>query len=186
MPKLILVKHAKPVVTPGVPSEQWSLGDEGKAQALQLAEKLRAHGPQAVVASEEPKAAETGRIVANALKVPFSTAPDLHEHDRSNVPHMQTREFISYMALLFKKPGERVLGRESAAEARKRFEAALEEVAAVNPGQTLAVITHGTVIALHVAALNGEDAFGLWRRMGLPSFVVLEGERVDEVVEKIG
>ena len=51
----------------------------------------------------------------------------------------------------------------------------------------VAVVTHGTVLALFLAKHNRElKGFDVWRRMGLPSFVVIEvpGYRVSEMVER--
>ena len=190
MPKLILVKHAKPLVQPEVPSHEWPLSDEGRRQCQTLADRLRRqHPPQVVVASTEPKAAETGRLLADALGVPFDTAPDLHEHDRGNVPHMPTREFISYMALFFKRPTERVLGRETAEEARSRFGQAVRSVLESYDGRDVIIVTHGTVLALYAAEVAKTDPYLLWRQMGLPSFVVFEllpEARVVERVDTIG
>lgn len=186
MRRLILIKHAAPQVVPGVPPERWSLSDDGRRRCGPLAELVRPHGPSAVVSSIEPKAAETGELVAAALGVSASTAGELGEHDRSNVPHLPTREFISLMEVVFRKPAERVLGRESAAAALARFERAIAGVLAANPGQSadaaatagdaapVAVVSHGTVIALLLAKHGGGRAFDLWRRMGLPSVAVLE------------
>src|SRR6266581_9482926 len=115
MSKLILVKHAAPVVAPDVPAEQWRLSEQGRAACAPLAEALRKYAPRVVVASEEPKARETGELVARHLGVPFHTAPGLHEHDRSNVPHLRSGEFISLMEVLFRKPNQLLLGRETAA-----------------------------------------------------------------------
>jgi len=126
--ELILVKHAPPEVVPGVPPERWSLSEKGRALCVPLAEKIAAHQPAAVVSSEEPKAAETARLVAERLAVPWRAAPGLHEHDRSDVPHMRSGEFISMMELFFRRPGELVLGKETAHQARARFEDAVREV----------------------------------------------------------
>jgi broad specificity phosphatase PhoE len=116
--------------------------------------------------------------------------PDLHEHDRRNVPHMESREFISMVALMFKEPGRRVLGDESADEAYRRFGAAVDGVliAAVGgAGEDLGIVTHGTVISLFAQRRAGVEPFGLWRRMGLPSYLVLETEgwKVMEVCERV-
>ncbi|HEX8912586.1 MAG TPA: histidine phosphatase family protein [Humisphaera sp.] len=186
MRKLILVKHAAPVVTPGVPSERWPLSADGKLAARHLAEALRPLAPAAVVASLEPKAAETGEIVAAALGVPFEAAAFLHEHDRSNVPHLPTREFIGMMEVLFRKPTEHVLGRESAAEALARFRPAVEAAAERYPTGNLAVVSHGTVIALLLAQLGGGRGFELWRRMAQPSYAVVDvpAWRVERVVDR--
>src|SRR5207253_386486 len=73
MRKLILVKHAAPHVMPGVPPEKWRLSDKGKSSCATLAEAIRPDAPAVIVASEEPKAAETAELLAAALSVPFET-----------------------------------------------------------------------------------------------------------------
>jgi broad specificity phosphatase PhoE len=173
MRKLILIKHAPPEVVPEVPSERWALSERGRQLCAPLAEAVRPHAPGVVVASTEPKAVETGELLASALGVPFETAPGLHEHDRSNVPHMPGREFISAMELFFRRPGELVLGRETAGEAEARFREAVTRVLAAHPAGNVAVVSHGAVVALLVAKPARQSAFRLWRELGLPSFVVL-------------
>jgi broad specificity phosphatase PhoE len=42
-----------------------------------------------------------------------------------------------------------------------------------HPNQNLAIVAHGTVISLFVSRLTNADPFLLWKRLGLPSFVVL-------------
>src|SRR5215213_5663272 len=125
MRKLILIKHAPPLVVPGTPPERWKLSDKGRESCGPLAAALRPHAPAVIVASEEPKAMETAQLVSETLAVPVETVTGLHEHDRSNVPHMRSGEFISHVELMFRRPGERVLGRESADEAFHRFDNAV-------------------------------------------------------------
>jgi broad specificity phosphatase PhoE len=171
--KLILVKHAPPEVVPEVPSENWTLSEKGRALCAPLADQLAAHAPAVIVSSEEPKAAETARLVAERLGVPWRTAPGLHEHDRSNVPHMRSGEFISAIELFFRRPGELVLGRETANQARDRFESAVQEVVDVQDDGNIAVVSHGTVIALMLEGRDARGGFATWRAMGLPSFAAL-------------
>jgi broad specificity phosphatase PhoE len=176
MRQLILVKHAAPEVNPDVPPEQWHLSEKGRASCIALAASLAPHSPRVIVSSEEPKAAETAKLIADELGVPFETAPGLHEHDRSNVPHMRSGDFISTMELLFRKPQQLVLGRETASVALKRFHNAIDDVLERHPAEkgNVVVVSHGTVIALFLARHTGEGAFDLWRRMQLPSFAVVE------------
>lgn len=173
MRKLILVKHCPPEVVPEVPSEQWRLSEKGRALAGTLSDSLRDHAPAVIVSSEEPKAAETAQLVAERLNVPWHAAPGLHEHDRSNVPHMRSGEFISMMELFFRKPGERVLGRETADEARSRFKSAVDRVLSEHPDGNVAVVSHGTVIALMLEGKGQRSPFEVWRAMGLPSIAVM-------------
>jgi broad specificity phosphatase PhoE len=188
MRKLILIKHASPQVRAELPPEQWPLSEEGRAKCVLLSKHLAALSPAAVVSSEELKAAETGKIVAGLLGVPFDTAPDLHEHDRSNVPQLRTAEFISMMELLFRRPGELVLGRETAVAALSRFRSALDEVLLGHPEGNVAVVSHGTVIALLLEKLDpSRKGYEVWRAMKLPSFAVLSvpGMTLDRVVPAV-
>src|SRR5688572_21083933 len=188
MRKLILVKHAAPEVVPDVSSEQWRLSERGRASCTALAEALRAHEPSIIISSEEPKAKETAELVATELALPLTSAPGLHEHDRRGVPHMRSGEFISHVELMLRKRDQRVLGNESADEALRRFRSALRDVLARYPNETVAVVSHGTVIALYVAEhTKDHTAFELWRKLGLPSLVVVSrpGLDVEQVVERI-
>jgi broad specificity phosphatase PhoE len=171
--KLVLVKHAPPEVVPEVPSEKWTLSEKGRALCVPLADRIAAYAPAMIVSSDEPKAAETARLVAERLGIPWRTAPGLHEHDRSNVPHMRSGEFISMMELFFRKPGELVLGRETAEQARARFVAAVRRAVEDSPPGNLAIVAHGTVIALLEPGRGQRSPFQVWRAMGLPSFLTL-------------
>lgn len=181
MRKLILVKHAPPEVVPGVPPERWALSGKGRELCVPLADQLAAHDPAVIVCSEEPKAAETAGLVAERLGVPWRTAPGLHEHDRSNVPHLPSREFISMVELFFRKPAELVLGRETADAARERFESAVRRVVAEHPAGNVAVVSHGTVIALMLGTSGNRTPFEVWRAMGLPSYVALSLPNLDVI-----
>jgi broad specificity phosphatase PhoE len=186
--RLILIKHAAPLVDPNKSSETWRLSEKGRASCGPLAEALRSYDLSVLVASEEPKAKETAEEVGRLLNVSAETAPGLHEHDRSNVPHMRSGEFISHVELMFRKPLERVLGRESAEEARQRFEKAVDAVMARHPSGNIGIVTHGTVIALFASDHSGNQGFALWREMGLPSFLVVStdaGYTVEQVISHI-
>jgi broad specificity phosphatase PhoE len=187
MRRLILIKHAKPAVVEGVPSEEWSLSEEGRRACGPLAAALRQYDIRRLVSSEEPKAAETATLVAESLDVSPHIAPGLHEHDRSNVPMMATRDFISSMAHFFKEHARRVLGRESADETAERFNAAVNEVIASQADGDVAIVTHGTVLAIFAAANGGGDPFKLWRQLGLPSLAVfqLPDKKLLEIVDRI-
>jgi broad specificity phosphatase PhoE len=174
MPELILIKHAKPLVDPAKSSELWKLSDEGRAQAKSLAKLIAEHRPAKLFSSEEPKAIETAEIVSRELNVPRETAPDLHEHDRRNVPHMRSGEFISHVELFFRRPNELLLGKESAQQALARFERAVENVVSKHPSESLAVVSHGTVIALFIEKHSDRNGFAVWREMSLPSFAVFD------------
>jgi broad specificity phosphatase PhoE len=186
--RLILIRHSAPVLDPEVPAREWHLSQEGQLRCSTLAEYLAPYGLDVVVTSVETKAIETGQILARRLGIPCMTAEGLHEHDRSNETGLDRAQFYEAIARLFACPDERVYGTESAAQARGRFAKSLEEVLARYPDANVAVVTHGTVLSLYVAARAGLDAHALWRRLGLPCYAILSRpdlrllEMVDQVI----
>lgn len=172
--KLILVRHSLPEMVAGVPASQWHLSAEGRRRCEILAERLATYDLAAIVASEEPKAIETGQTVARILGLPFEIAPGLHEHERGAVKSIGGREeFQAQVARFFEHPSELVLGHETADQAHARFTAAVAHVVEKHPAGNLAVATHGTVMTLFIARANGLDSVPFWKRLGLPCFVVL-------------
>jgi 2,3-bisphosphoglycerate-dependent phosphoglycerate mutase len=184
---LILVKHSLPAIDPAKPAATWPLSDEGRRRCGPLAARLAPYQLSAVVASEEPKAAETAALVAARLGLPLETVPGLHEHLRTNVGWLGAAAFEDAVARCFARPDELVFGQETANQARDRFMAAIGRVLERHPAGSVAVVAHGTVISLFVAARAGLDPFALWRRLGLPAVVVLSRPDLAllTVVEKI-
>lgn len=172
--RVVLVKHALPVFDPSRPAREWRLGKEGEAQSRRLADRLRAFSPLRLIASPEPKACETGQVVAAELDLPITSVEGLQELDRPVMPMMLKAEYERVNAAIFADFDRPVLGVESARGALARFSAALGGQLAQTTEQTLVVITHGTVISLFACAHNGLDPLGLWKRLSCPSFVVME------------
>lgn len=191
---LVLVKHAWPQIDPALPARRWPLSDRGRAQAAALAEEMRSLAPGRVVASREPKAAETGRVLARAWACPFALADGLQEHDREGVAYLPEATFRAEVARFFAEPQRRVLGRESAREAADRFAAAVDAVLAAGgaaPGAVDAsldggrrsagadaedvavIVAHGTVISLFLADRCGVDGFATWSALALPAYAVV-------------
>jgi hypothetical protein len=72
MPKLLLVKHSMPVLSPDVPSARWVSSDDGRARCGWLANELRAEGVSRLFASLEPKALETAAPAGVACALPVA------------------------------------------------------------------------------------------------------------------
>ena len=173
MRRLVLVKHSMPEIETDKPASSWKLGDLGRGRAESLAAGLGEFSPSVIWSSREPKAIETAEIVAGELGIPVEIADGLEEHHRDNVPFLSSKEeFEEAVERFFLSPDELVLGTETANQARDRFATAIDEV--IDAGQTdSVVVTHGTVMSLYVASVAGVQRMAFWRRLGLPSYVVL-------------
>jgi 2,3-bisphosphoglycerate-dependent phosphoglycerate mutase len=177
--RLVLVKHAIPVLDAGRAAREWELGPEGERQAADLAGRLRPWLPFRLISSPEPKAARTAEIVADALGIATRPLEGLQEFDRPALPIMPPDEHARLNAEIFARPGTRVLGAESAHGALARFRSALLGQVAEHPDSDLVVISHGTVIALFIADHNPVDAFSVWKRLQCAGFAVLKLPRFD-------
>jgi broad specificity phosphatase PhoE len=172
MPNLILVRHSLPEIIPSLPAHQWRLSEAGRARCNQLAGKIRAYSPQVVVSSLEPKAQETAQLVADRLGLVSYTAEGLHEHERTKAQWTGQAEFERKVAEFFEYPQQLVMGEETASQASDRFAGAVMAQIEKHPGSNLAIVAHGTVMALFVARTINVEPFLFWKRLGLPAFVV--------------
>ena len=178
--EIILIKHAMPVILEGVPSKDWVLGREGRTAAAALAEKLRPRAPAALVASPEPKALETGRILAGAFGLDVQGDEGLVETRRETVPFLPREALEAGIQRFFNQPADLVFGEETADVAHARFAAALDRHRGQRP---LVVACHGTVISLYVSRHTGADPMSLWRSLTLPHALVLgeDGRVIDSI-----
>lgn len=176
MPKLILIKHAKPIIAPDMPTKSWLLSDDGQKDTKTFALTLKTYHPQHLFSSPEPKAIETALTLTTGLKIPFSIVDDLHEHQRINEPYDHDRaSFVSKIKNLFDNPDKLVYGEETANQARARFHVGLLGAWRKYREDNIAVVTHGTVISLFVAHLIPSiNGFELWNCLKMPDAVVLD------------
>ena len=167
MPKLMVVKHSLPDIIPTLPARQWRLSSAGRQRCKPLADKLASHQLDVIVASVEPKAAETGQIVGDLLGKACQTAKGLNEHERSDVGWFESKErFEAAVAEFFARPRQLVFGGESADQAHQRFSQAIARVMERHPDQNVAVVSHGTVMTL-CGAGGGAGAVSFLEAAGL-------------------
>lgn len=102
------------------------------------------------------------------------TEDALEEHHRAMVGYLGQEDFQQTVKAFFAMPNQLVFGEETADAAYARFAASVDAQIAAAPDETQIVVAHGTVISLFVGQRAGVAAFPLWRRLGLPSFVVLD------------
>lgn len=172
MRNLVFIRHSQSQPDPKIPSSQWPLTSEGRQRCEPLAEPLIPYELDVIVTSSEPKAIETGELVAQRLAIPCRVMQNLHEHARETAPFYGTKEeFQAAVSTLFTKPGDLVFGEETGFEARDRFSGAVESVLAAYPQENIAIVTHGTVLSLFASQYVRQEAIIFWRNLGMPAFI---------------
>lgn len=173
---LILIRHSIPQVDPTQPSHTWLLSKEGRERCKALAKALRPHHPTRIITSTEPKAQETGQIIASELGLIATTVSGIEEHKRSQIGFLDQNTFKKKIAHLLTDPDTLILGDETGREAQKRFTKTLSYLLQQFPDDTLAIVSHGTVLTLFISAYNTLDPVAFWQSLTLPDFLLLDKE----------
>jgi len=183
---LLLIRHSQSQPEPDVPAKNWHLSAEGRRRCEEMARKAAAYAPQKIIASREPKATETGQLIAKALQIPFSTAENLHEHERETFPFTNQEDFNASVKRLFEHPDQLVMGEETAEQASARFDAAVQSVLSENSGN-IAIASHGTVMSLFAEKHTNVEAYSLWKRLGMPAMLVFSLPEMEliEIIEGV-
>ena len=139
------------------------LDEVGRAQAAAVARLVARLGPSSVRSSDLARAAETAAYVGEVCGLAVEPDPRLREFDVGERQGLTWAESVERFPWIADGVGlgERlagVPGAESDADVRARIVPALEDaVAAVSPGGTAVVVTHGAAMKLGVAGLLGWD-----------------------------
>ena len=170
---LFLIRHSLPVLDQSLPASQWRLTPEGRQRALHLAERLAGRGITLVMSSHEPKAVQTAEIIAAHCRIPMDQADNLHEHERPLAGFSSQVEFEAIVYEFYANPARLIFGNETADQAYIRFSAAVDGLLHSYPGETLAVVSHGTVMTLFVSRRCGIEPFPFWRSLQMPDCIPL-------------
>jgi broad specificity phosphatase PhoE len=172
---IILIRHSTVNIDQSHSAQDWVLSADGRARCELLAKKLIPFEPALFITSQEQKAVETGRLMAEILNLSHKNAPGLQEHDRLGVPYFESAQAFSEMVSnFFANPEDLVFGRETAVQAQNRFRQAIYREMDLAHTGNLAFITHGTVMTLFVCHHNSQlDPIKFWNSLELPCAVIL-------------
>ena len=171
---MIFVRHSESSVRPDRTAHEWGLSRAGRRLAAELATRLAPLEPDRVYTSCEPKAVETGAVIAAALDLEVHQLKKLGEHDRTNVRFLTTKGFELSVKHCLAHPDKHVFGGETADEALERFSSGVDLVLETEECARPLVVTHGTVMSLYLARLAGVDPWEIWQSLSMPSYVDLD------------
>jgi len=171
MQKLFLIRHAKPIINPKQNAKDWQLQPNQK-ELKTIAKQLEQQNIKRIITSHEAKAIETGRVIAQHLKLPLEQKDDLHEHNRAGAAFLDANVFQETIKKLFQFPDKLIYGRETANEALERFDRAIHDLL-LNSNDDCVVVSHGTVMSLFVARYNTIDVLAFWQSLSMPDLFTL-------------
>jgi broad specificity phosphatase PhoE len=146
--------HPEVHVDPAVPVPKWSLSARGRSRALAMLEQPWLAAVGRIVSSDETKAIETARLVAEHLQLPFEIRVGIGENDRSSLGFVAPAEFEVLANAFFAQPEQSIRGWERAVDAQRRIAQGLADL--LTPAERdVLVVGHGGVGTLWFCFLNG-------------------------------
>jgi 2,3-bisphosphoglycerate-dependent phosphoglycerate mutase len=173
MLRVLLVRHAEPVLpgTHGFDEFSRPLTEKGARDASALVKALNALKFDAVYSSPMLRAIQTveGFAVARGLEV--VSVHDFHEHKLSPEPMSNWREVLeqAWRDFDFVLPGGQTMR-----STQNRGFAALERLAQIHSGGTIAIGGHGTIFSLMLNKIEPHVDCAFHLSMPMPAVYTLE------------
>ncbi len=175
MARLYLIRHPHTRPDPAVPASQWGLSETGEAQVRALVNAPFWRQVVAVYTSTHPKTKVVGEVVHQVYGLPVYEDAGLDEAARDGwlEPYEFQAEPRAFFTITDRPP---VSGWESADAARARFVAAVDAIAARHsPDDSLAIVTHASVLTLYLAHVRGEaPRYTDWGPIGFAEVIALD------------
>ncbi|MEP0522232.1 MAG: histidine phosphatase family protein [Hyphomicrobiales bacterium] len=115
------LSHPQVKVDADVPVPDWSLSSIGRARTEAICGSASLQNTDLVVSSNERKAIETAKIIADSIGQDVVAAERTHENDRSATGFLLPEEFEEVANLFFMHPEQSVRGWERALDAQARI-----------------------------------------------------------------
>lgn len=158
--RLIVVRHAQPVVNPDIPQESWVLTDAGSRAARRLARNLE-EVPEAVVSSPERRAVETAEPITTRFGLVLTVDERLREADRLWIDG-------DYSALARRwLSGELLEGWEPLDTVAGRWDMAIRGVTSRSHG-TVVIVGHGLAMTAWAVHRFDIEPVAFWTALDFP------------------
>lgn len=175
--RIVLVRHAQPVLRADVPAPGWELSAEGRTAVALLAADPVFDGVRAVVSSPEPKALATAEPIAARLGLEVQDDAGLRETERPEpFPLLGADEHRALVGRYL--AGEAMEGWEPLEDAGERMRRVVRRL--LGEAGDVAVVSHGRALAA-LLGLAPEE----WAAIGLPATAVADA-RTLRLVEPFG
>lgn len=165
---LHLVRHGRPLITPGVPAAEWDLDPATFDDVWALRERLPARATWCT--SPEPKAVQTAQLLTDAE---VGVLPDLREHERTGE---WLDDFPGAVRRAFDAPDRAAVpGWEPLSACRARVVPAVRRVLAVHGDDDVVLVGHGTAWTVVVADLTGRPPdLERWDALAMPDVITVD------------
>ncbi|XKT75001.1 MAG: histidine phosphatase family protein [Patescibacteria group bacterium UBA2103] len=182
----IFLRHAETKKDPSVPAIDWELTKDGKVKVLELLDDPSFKIIDGVYSSTELKAKKTARPFVEKYEVPFLEVDALKEVKRGEA-YLTDEEFQKLKREKLEQRDSAKDGGETANSALIRFSKAMQEIDSNHSGETILVVSHGTILALYFSNLKKdfENIYSYWKNMKFCAFGIIKDGKVQKDISSI-
>ena len=182
--KIVLVRHVQTNVEPEVNSTLWTLSDDGRQAAAELAENAIFNGSEAIYSSLQPKAIETAEILGTALQVPVLQEEGLAE--LSSVTRGFIGDYAGTVHRLYAGEIQNINGGDTLKQATDQFSQAVGIIATKHVGaEKIVIVSHANVLSLFTAQYCDQAAIDLHNTIAMPDVAVLDWNGPDSTFDQL-
>jgi len=146
MRKIYFISHPEVEIDPEIPVPQWCLSTKGRARMKQALALPWMSEITSIYASTEKKAIDGAQILAQHLRLSYTTLAALGENDRSSTGYLDAQEFEQTADAFFASPELSSRGWERAIDAQIRIYRAVETIKRSDKSAgAIAIVSHGAV-----------------------------------------
>lgn len=169
---LIFLRHASTKKDATLPIEHWVVKEESMPDIVRLADSGVFDNVDQIYASTERKAVQTAEPFAKRLNKSVTQVAELGEIKRPGSEKLSTEEYKKIKLQIFENMDFTTEGWETANQALERFSQAIGKIDSQNENKEILIVSHGTVMTLYFAKLQGQlgNIFARWKDLEFGSW----------------
>ena len=136
-----------------IPVSKWVLSASGEKQAKQRAAEGVFDDVDIIFSSNEEKAYQTAKPIAEKLGKAINRLSELNELNRDKGPFMQQKDYEKSIKYCSEHSSESINNWETAGHALERFAKKIEELDKGHNNQKILIVGHGFTINMYFAKL---------------------------------
>lgn len=184
---LIFLRHAETIQDKNKLISQWVLTEKGKSAAEKLATSGVFYDVEIIISSNENKAYQTAKPIADKLDKKIIKIPELNELHRDKGGLFTQKNYNRMMIRIFEDLDFTAHEWETCRHALNRFKRAVTKIDNQYNNKRILIVAHGIVMSLYFADMQNirEDIFARWKSLPFCAYGIAKNHKVfKDVIDK--
>ncbi len=183
----VFLRHAQVTKNTEEHSDKWVLSDKG----IKFIEEVAATGifddVDTIISSSQKKVIQTAYFLADRLDKKIITNPSLNEIEKGSQLPEDLEEYNKQVVKVLENQEESISDWETANQALKRFQLAIDRIEQEHSHMKILIVTHGIVLTLYFASIlkeTTEETISRWRKLKSCAWGIVKDKKIiHDIVE---